>query len=137
MDITHDNLMLLLDQISSSMEMDTTIVNDSLAGGCSDRACQMINIRVKNDVDLVESSITSVQTKIWVDGPINKFTMLVKRHEQHHMYPILKSTGYIRQDTNKCLWVQIENPHNYPIKLHQDDIVGVLILTEYEQTFLN
>ena len=96
---------------------------------------QMIDIHLLRDVFLYEYSRITLTTRIYIHGPIDKFVMLVKPHDQPRMSGVLKSIGYISPVINGYLNVCIENPFDRNIKISKEDAIGVLILTKFSVTY--
>ena len=92
----------------------------------------LIDVKLRKNINLRKQSVCLVKTKIYINGPIHNFIMLVKKHKY---YPIsaavLETCGFI-SNVEKCpLVLKLRNPYNYDLKLLENDIVACLVLTPF------
>ena len=96
-------------------------------------SCMIIDLRLCENIIMEKQECVMVKTQIIIDGPIFNFNMLIKKHISQPCCAILKHEGFIHPNKTKYedLFLKLYNPCNYSIKLSENDVIGVLVLTEY------
>ena len=112
---------------------DYTLISDNNIQITSDTSI-LIDLRLCQDINIKKQQTILAQTKIIVNGPINNFNMLIKKHVSKPDIAILTTEGFVSPLKNRYsdLNVEIYNPLNYTLKLLENDVVGVIVLSPYK-----
>ena len=99
-------------QTLSNYEKHEHTINDKSFGRLKGSILVM-DIKLRKDVDIASQTSQFVKTKVFIDGPVRKFSMFIKKHKCSPEIALLKTKGFISPYENSILKVEIQNPtHN-------------------------
>ena len=82
----------------------------------TDQSHLTYNIYVKKKCKIEKQGCGTVVTKIYIDGPINNCTIMIKRHKTLPILASLKTSGFIAPTERGELKVIVQNYRNYEIR---------------------
>lgn len=89
------------------------IVSDELM--CHRKTIFLLDIALQKQISLRKQTGGLFKTKIFINGPISKFCMYVKRHKMAPAMALLNKEGFISPTLNTTLKVELFNPNNFDI----------------------
>ena len=96
----------------------TTRIPDEIISDClisNERSILLINIRLQKQTAIRKQSASLVKTKIFINGPISKFSMFLKCHKTLPCLVRLRYEGFISPQLNSTLKIEMFNLNNFEV----------------------
>ena len=99
----------------SNYEKAVHTINDQCYGRLKGSVV-IIDVKLRKDTNIPPRGSQYVKTEVFIDGPVRKFSMFIKKHKDSPAIGLLKTNGFISPYENSLLQLEMHNPSNIDLR---------------------